>query len=219
MDWAVDQIDVRPHIAVHLPEEIYKDLHGFMALLEPAEHVIEMTVVYAELELDVFLEAIDGHRLWSLLELLEEFVEIGVMPYLVIVVCMAVGVVEVDESELLTWIVVFYVLQDLLVAAGNALCVHVRSRPALKAVSVRLQGYLVLPILLQQQIPQMILIIDCLEDLSATRIDEFHTGLNDGIVHKFGLPPSVDAAGIGGQSIDVLGCGGEAHSSCVYICT
>lgn len=82
-----------------------------------------------------------------------------------------------------------------------------------------LQGDLVLPILLQQQIPQMVLIIDSLKDLPTSRIDQLHTGLHNGIIDKIRLPFSIAAAGIGGQSIDVLGCGGEAHTSCVYICT
>lgn len=111
-----------------------------MTLLEPAQHVVEMTVVYAELGLDVLLEAINGHRLGSFLEFLEEFVEIGVVSYFVIIVGMTVGVIEVDESELLAWIVILYVLQDLLVAAGNALSVHIRSWSSLEAVSMRLQG-------------------------------------------------------------------------------
>lgn len=65
----------------------------------------------------------------------------------------------------------------------------------------------------------MVFIIDSLKDLSTSRIDQFHTGLHNGIIDKPRLPLSIDAAGIGGQSIDVLGCGGEAHSSFVYICT
>lgn len=121
-----------------------------MTLLEPTEHIVKMTVRNAELELDLFLEGIDGHRLWRSFEFLEKFIEISVMPYFVTVVGMAVGVVEVDESELLAWIVVFDVLQDLLMAAGDALRVHVRPRPSLKTVSVSLQGYLVFPILFQQ---------------------------------------------------------------------
>lgn len=102
-----------------------------MTLLEPAQHVVEMTVVYAELDLDVFLEAVDGHSFGSFFEFLEEFVEICVVSYFVIDVGMAVGVVEVDESKLLARIVIFDVLQDLLMSAGNALCVHVRSWPTL----------------------------------------------------------------------------------------
>lgn len=190
-----------------------------MTLLEPTEHVVEMAVIDAELELDVFLEAIDSHRLWRSFEFLEEFIEIGVISYFVVVVGMTVGVVEVDESEFFTRIVVFYVLQDLLVTTGDALRVHVRPWTALKTICMSLQSYLVLPILLQQQIPQVVLIIDGLKDLPPTRIDQFHTGLNDRIIDKLRLPLSIAAAGIGGQSIEVLGCGGEAHSSCVYICT
>lgn len=96
-----------------------------MTFLEPAEHIVEMAVINAELEHDVFLETINRHRLWRSFEFLEEFVEIGVMSYFVTVVGMAVGVVEVDESELLTWVVVLYVLQDLLMSAGDALRVHI----------------------------------------------------------------------------------------------
>lgn len=190
-----------------------------MTFLEPAEHIVEMAVINAELKHDVFLETIDGHRLWRSFKFLKEFIEIGVMSYFVTVVGMAVGVVEVDKSKLLPWVVVLYVLQDLLMPAGDALRVHVRPRSSLKTVSMSLQGYLVLPILLQQQIPQMVLIIDSFKDLPTSRIDQFHTGLHNGIIDKIRLPFSIAAAGIGGQSIDVLGCGGEAHTSCVYICT
>ena len=187
-----------------------------MTLLEPAKHVVEMTVIDTKFHLDVFLEAIDGHCFWGFFEFLEEFVEIGVISYFVIVVGVAVGVVEVDESEFFAWVVVLYVLQDLLVATGDTLRVHIGPWTSLKTVSMSLQGYLVLPILLQQQISQMILIIDSLKDLPTSRIDQIHTGLHNWIIDKLRLSLSIDAACIGGQIIEVLGCGGEAHWINVY---
>lgn len=57
-----------------------------MALLEPTEHIVKMTVCNAELELDLILEDIYGHRLRRSFEFLEEFIEIGVMPNFVTVV-------------------------------------------------------------------------------------------------------------------------------------
>jgi hypothetical protein len=63
---------------------------------------------------------------------------------------------------------------------------------------VGLQGELVLPVLLSNQIAEMVLIVDSLEQLSALRKEKFRTITGRNGMHKFGLLPLGVMSGIDG---------------------
>jgi hypothetical protein len=118
-----------------------------MTFSESTQHVVEVAIINSELVFEMLLELVNHHILGSPFHFFEDLTHIVMMLGLLAIVGVIVGVVEEDESEFFTQIVVLDVLQFLLVATGNTLCIHVRARSPFKAISMSLQGELVLSIL------------------------------------------------------------------------
>jgi hypothetical protein len=94
--WIIDAIDIGPHKAILFPEPVNKKLDRFMAFSEPSEHVVEIAVIDAKLALQMFLEIIDHHSFGGLLHFLEDLIQIVIMLCFFAVVCVVMGIVEVD---------------------------------------------------------------------------------------------------------------------------
>jgi hypothetical protein len=120
-----------------------------------------------------------------------------------------VGVVEEDQFEFLVGVVGLAVLEFELVSAGDALGVHVGPRASFKAVGVRLQCQLVLLALLQDEIPEVVLVVHNLVDLPVFGEDEVGSVVGRNVLGNLGpaLLAIGEETGIGGNLSSVFGFG------------
>ena len=140
-----------------------------MAFSKSSQHVVEVTVIYAELILEMLFEFIYRHAFWCFLHFFEDLLKIIVILWRLTVSCMIMGIVKEDKLEFFGAIILFHILQFLLMTTRYAFSIHIRSRSSLKAISMRLYRQPMFPIFFSNKIPEMILIINKLKHLSILR--------------------------------------------------